>query len=146
MRAGRGLPSDTVHPSRVRVRRVRIEVDPFAIWRPRSRETFAFGRAHNSDVLPALKWNNAAGHNLALTVHLNDKYPSTIRRKIGVMRHAAFSRGHIDVTAVSPVFVRGYKHQMQPFSHLGEEQPLPLLDPGQGRRVGQQKMRIATKS
>ena len=59
-RAGRGLPSDTVHPSRVRVRRVPSEIDPFAIWRPRS-GTVAFGRAHNFDVLPALKWNNAAG-------------------------------------------------------------------------------------
>ena len=34
---------------------------------------------------------------------------------------------------------------MQAFFYLGKEQPLPSFDPGQGRSIGQQKMRLTAK-
>ena len=96
--------------------------------------------------LPALKWNNAAGQNLALTVHLNHEYPSAIRRKIGVMRHAAFSSGHVDVTAVPPVSSVVTSTRCSPSLISEKSSRFPCFDPGQRRRVGQQKMRVATES
>src|SRR5271170_4843263 len=109
--------------------RLGCEIDPFSVRRPSARTTGAIGRANYLSVICALEWSDAAGQNFALTAHLNNEYPSAIRRKVGMVSHAAFGRGHVDVPAVAAAFVCGHHHHMQPFVDLGEEQPLSAFDP-----------------
>ena len=92
------------------------------------------------------KWNDPAGQNLTSTAHLNHEYPSAIRRKVGMMGHAAFARGHVDVPAIPSALVCGHHNHMQPFFDLREEQPLSAFNPCQRGSVGQQHMRFATEN
>ena len=118
-------------PPDMKVIRPGCQIDPFPIRRPRAQKTRPVGRAHNFNFIGAIEWNDPAGDNFASAVHLNDEHPSSVRRKEGMMGHAAFAGGHIDVAAVPAALIRGHYGHMQPFFNFGEEQPLSAFDPCQ---------------
>ena len=133
-------------PPDVKVIRLGCEIDPFTIRRPRARKTRPGGRAYNSNFVRALEWNDTAGNNFASAVHLNNEYPSAVRRKVGMMGHTAFAGGHVDVPAISPALIRGHHRHVQSFFDLREEQPLSAFNPCQRGSVGQQQVRFATEN
>src|SRR5271154_2786579 len=116
-------------PPDVKGIRLGCEIDPFPIRRPRAQTTRSVGRAYNSNFIRAIEWNDPAWNNFVLAVHLNNEYPSAVRRKVGMMGHAAFAGGHIDVPAISSALIRGHYDQVQPFFNLREEQPLSAFNP-----------------
>src|SRR5271154_5897209 len=116
-------------PPDMKVIRPGCQIDPFTIRRPRARKTCPVGRAYDSNFIRAIEWNDPAGNNFVLAVHLNNEYPSAVRRKVGMMGHAAFAGGHIDVPAISSALIRGHYDQVQPFFNLREEQPLSAFNP-----------------
>src|SRR5277367_1608699 len=121
-------------PPDVEVIRSGGEIDPFPIRRPSARTTGAVGRADNSNFIRAIEWNDPAGNNFASAVHLNNEYPSGVRRKVGMMGHAAFAGGHVDVPAIPTALIGGHNLHMKPFPvyELRKEQALPSFNPGQG--------------
>jgi hypothetical protein len=116
-------------PPDVKGIRLGCEVDPFTIWRPRARKTRPIGRTYNSNFIRAIKWNDPAGNNFTSAVHLNNEHPSAVRRKEGMMGHAAFAGRHINVAAIPAALIRGHYGHMQPFFDFREEQPLSAFNP-----------------
>ncbi len=143
MSTGAKLPSWTPYGAYVVSRG---DIGPFAIGRPRACDATVSWRTDDLDVACSLKWNDAARQELALIAHLDNEDRTAIGRKVGMVRHAAFAGRYVYVAAVSPAFIRGYHAQIQPFSHLREEQLPALLDPGDGGRVGEQKAGLAAQN
>jgi hypothetical protein len=62
-----------------------------------------------------------------------------------MMRHTAVTLRFVNVTAISPAFIRGDHDHMQPYLELRKQQTPASFDPGQGGRIGQEQMRLATE-
>jgi hypothetical protein len=118
-------------PPQMKAIRLDAEKQPLPVSGPGAGKTWMVRRAHHSRTACALEGNHTAGSEDASTIHLDNEDRSAIRRKIRMMDHAAFARREVNIAAVSSGFVRGDQDQMLAIAHLGKQQALAFLDPGQ---------------
>ena len=118
------------HPPDVKFIAGRVEIQPFSVRRPRAGNAGLINRADQSRRPGLRKRNHATGDQLAAAAHFHHQHVFPVRRKIGMMGHAAIAFRHVYVAALSARFIGGNQGHLQALLDLREEHAATAVDPG----------------
>src|SRR5262245_19452855 len=110
----------TLAPDVETASRVRREIHPVPVGRPRRTGALAGNRPHRLAGRTSIEGNQAARQPPSV-VHLDHEDPFMVRRKIGAVSHACFAwRGPIHIAFLGPAFSGGRDFHVQSLGYFSE--------------------------